>query len=305
MPGVDVGLEGVGDAGESLGGKADRLGISYGSSLPEGRRPRGQKAETETEDEAECDPVAPCRGPVWAGDGIKHGLKMRPSQAPPQAAGILERSDFEVALPSVSSLRSLRWSQLDLSGVASMSYSTNTHNPLAIDQPMTLTVLKAGALVAAVSVLVLFSVRLSDPLLTPSAWPWLATGFLVGYLLADLLSGTVHWFCDSFFAPDTPLIGRTIIHPFRDHHDHPDAITQYGFLEQDSTSYIIIIPPLLLALRAGGPDVTSPAAVFIHGLLFAFAVGALGTIPLPQVGACPACPQRGPLAPKAWSHPVP
>ena len=158
-----------------------------------------------------------------------------------------------------------------------MSYSTNTHNPLAIDQPMTLTVLKAGALVAAVSVLVLFSVRLGDLLLTPSAWPWLATGFLVGYLLADLLSGTVHWFCDSFFAPDTPLIGRTIIHPFRDHHDHPDAITQYGFLEQDSTSYIIIIPPLLLALRAGGPDVTSPAAVFIHGLLFAFAVGALGT----------------------------
>ena len=158
-----------------------------------------------------------------------------------------------------------------------MSYSTDTHNPLVVDQPVVLTVLKAGALVAAVSVLVLFSVRLAGPLLTPSAWPWLATGFLVGYLLADLLSGTVHWFCDSFFAPDTPLIGRTIIHPFRDHHDHPDAITQYGFLEQDSTSYMIIIPPLLLALRAGGPDVTSPTAVFIHGLLFTFAVGALGT----------------------------
>ena len=152
-----------------------------------------------------------------------------------------------------------------------------TDKPLPIDQPVVLTVLKAGALVTAVSVLVLFSVGLVDPLLTPSAWPWLATGFLVGYLLADLLSGTVHWFCDSFFAPDTPWIGRTIIHPFRDHHDHPDAITQYGFLEQDSTSYIIIIPPLLLALRAGGPDVTSPTAVFIHGLLFAFAVGALGT----------------------------
>ena len=79
--------------------------------------------------------------------------------------------------------------------------------------------LKACALVAPVSVLALFSVGLADPLLTPSAWLWLATGFLVGYLLADLLSGTVHWFCDSFFAPDTPLIGRSIIHPFRDHHD--------------------------------------------------------------------------------------
>ena len=149
--------------------------------------------------------------------------------------------------------------------------------PLSIDQPLALTLVKAGALVAAVSVLALFSVRLADPLLTPWAWPWLAMGLLVGYLLADLLSGTVHWFCDSFFAPDTPLIGRTIIHPFRDHHDHPDAITRYRFLQQDSTSYIIIIPPLLLALRAGGPDVTTPTSVFVHGLLFAFAVGALGT----------------------------
>ena len=158
-----------------------------------------------------------------------------------------------------------------------MSYSTETNRPLSTDQPLVLTIVKAGALVAAVSVLVLFSVRLADPLLTPSAWPWLATGFLAGYLLADLLSGTVHWFCDSFFAPDTPLIGRAIIHPFRDHHDHPDAITQYGFLEQDSTNYLVIILPLLLALRAGGPDVTSPTGVFVHGLLFAFAVGALGT----------------------------
>ena len=28
MPGVDMGLKGVGHAGESLGGKADRFGIS-------------------------------------------------------------------------------------------------------------------------------------------------------------------------------------------------------------------------------------------------------------------------------------
>ncbi len=158
-----------------------------------------------------------------------------------------------------------------------MSHSRDANSPLSIDQPVSLTVLKAGALVAAVSLLAVFGVGLAGPLLTPSAWPWLVMGFLAGYLMADLLSGTVHWFCDSFFAPDTPLIGRSIIHPFRDHHDHPEAISRYGFLEQDSTNYIIIIPPLLLALRAGGPDVTSPTAVFVHGLLFTFAVGSLGT----------------------------
>ena len=150
-------------------------------------------------------------------------------------------------------------------------------DPLPVNQPLALTLLKGCALVAAVSVLGMFSLGLADPLLTPSAWPWLATGSLVGYLLADLLSGTVHWFCDSFFAPDTPLIGRTVIHPFRDHHDHPEAITRYRFLEQDSTSYVITIPPLLLAVGAGGPDVTSPSALFIHGLLFTFAVRSVGT----------------------------
>ena len=158
-----------------------------------------------------------------------------------------------------------------------MSLAPGTIDPSPIDQPFALTVVKATALVAAVSVLAVFSVGLAGPLLTLSAWPWLVTGLLVGYLLADLLSGTVHWFCDSFFAPDTPLIGRTVIHPFRDHHDHPDGIVRYGFLEQDSTNYIIIIPPLLFALRAGGPDVTSAWAVFAHGLLFTFAVGSLGT----------------------------
>ena len=59
-----------------------------------------------------------------------------------------------------------------------------TDKPLPIDQPVALTVLKAGALVTAVSVLALFTVGLADPLLTPSAWPWLATGFLAGYLCA-------------------------------------------------------------------------------------------------------------------------
>ena len=149
--------------------------------------------------------------------------------------------------------------------------------PLTHGQPLGLTVVKGVALLVAVSVLVLFSTRMIDPLLTPSAWPWFAPGLVVGYLLADLLSGTVHWFCDSFFAPDTPLIGRRVIHPFRDHHDHPDAINQYGFLEQDSTNSVILIPPLVLALRSGALDVTSASAVFVHGLLFAFAICSLGT----------------------------
>ena len=39
-----------------------------------------------------------------------------------------------------------------------------------------------------------------------SAW-FVLPAFLLGYLLADMLSGTVHWFCDTFFEEDTPVIG--------------------------------------------------------------------------------------------------
>ena len=47
---------------------------------------------------------------------------------------------------------------------------------------------------------------------------------LIGYLAADFLSGTVHWFCDTFFNAKTPLIGRFLIQPFRDHHSQPRRI---------------------------------------------------------------------------------
>ena len=149
--------------------------------------------------------------------------------------------------------------------------------PLPIDQSPALTLVKGSALVVAVLALLLFCWRLVPLGGVPAAWPWLAVGALAGYLLADLLSGTVHWFCDSFFSPDTPLIGRLIIHPFRDHHDHPDAITGYRFLEQDSTNYMIFIPPLLIAWWRGTPDAASSGAVFWYGLLLGFAVGSLGT----------------------------
>lgn len=45
----------------------------------------------------------------------------------------------------------------------------------------------------------------------------------------------------------------------------------------DAATSLITIPPLLLALSTGGPDGARPTVVFLHGLLLAFAVGALGT----------------------------
>jgi ubiquitin-conjugating enzyme E2 variant len=112
--------------------------------------------------------------------------------------------------------------------------------------------------------------------LTPVTSLPIAAGLLVGYLGADLLSGSVHWFCDTFFSEDTPIIGRTVIWPFRDHHRHPTAITGYRLLEQDGTSYFVLIPPLVTAIAAGPPE-GSALALATHAALCGFALGAYGT----------------------------
>lgn len=100
---------------------------------------------------------------------------------------------------------------------------------------------------------------------------------LIGYLAADFVSGTLHWFCDTFFNAKAPLIGQFLIQPFRDHHVHPHRITEYDLLSQDSSNYFIVLPPLLFAWSSGGPDPTSWLAVATHAALFGFAVGSIGT----------------------------
>ena len=82
--------------------------------------------------------------------------------------------------------------------------------------------------------------------------PWLVLpALLVGYLFADLILGIMHWFCDAFFKENTPIIGTIVIQPFRDHHVHPQRITRYRFIEQDTTNFFLMLPPLAVAFWMG------------------------------------------------------
>ena len=155
--------------------------------------------------------------------------------------------------------------------------TTPAAEPVDPAHQVALTIIKGSGLAAAVLLFAAVGVRLVGVLLVPAAMPFVAAGLLLGYLAADFLSGTAHWFCDTFFGENTPLIGRTVIRPFRDHHRHPAAITRYHFLEQDGSNYFIIIPPLWVAWRHGGPDPASALAVLGHTALWGFALGALGT----------------------------
>lgn len=90
--------------------------------------------------------------------------------------------------------------------------------------------------------------------------PWdvgVPAGALAGYLAADLASGLTHWFCDSFYQEDSPLIGRLLIQPFREHHRDPAGMTRHGFLELSGNSALGLLPVLGVGLlwgRAAGVD---------------------------------------------------
>jgi hypothetical protein len=94
----------------------------------------------------------------------------------------------------------------------------------------------------------------------------------LGYLMADLLTGFVHWFCDTFFDETTPVIGAGVIAPFREHHRDPLLMTRHGFLELTGSSFRGLAPVLLLFLWIG-----EALPVAAQAFAFAMASGAVAT----------------------------
>jgi len=95
-------------------------------------------------------------------------------------------------------------------------------------------------------------------------------------LAADFLSGLVHWTCDRFFADDTPLIGRMLIHPFREHHRDPLAITRHGFFELCGNNALAVLLPLL-AIVLTGPPGAALGSIAAHGFVTALALAIAAT----------------------------
>jgi ubiquitin-conjugating enzyme E2 variant len=128
-----------------------------------------------------------------------------------------------------------------------------------------------GSAVAACALLALpIARRLAALPFGPAGLLGLLLAVIAGYLLADLLSGLVHWFCDCFFEEHTPLIGRVLISPFREHHRDPLAMTRHGFLELTGNSCLGLAPVLALAGRW-------PLSVWLDALVLSLAVGVVAT----------------------------
>jgi ubiquitin-conjugating enzyme E2 variant len=74
----------------------------------------------------------------------------------------------------------------------------------------------------------------------------IALVLLAGAVLADLLSGLVHWAADTWGDQTWPIVGPTLIRSFREHHVDEQAITRHGFVEANGATALVLLPALLL-----------------------------------------------------------
>jgi ubiquitin-conjugating enzyme E2 variant len=87
---------------------------------------------------------------------------------------------------------------------------------------------------------------------------------LLGVVAADFVTGFLHWLCDTFFAEDTPVIGRAVIAPFREHHRDPLAMTRRAFLRVSNSNVVATSVTLAAvwawrAARGGSPSAFADA----------------------------------------------
>lgn len=71
---------------------------------------------------------------------------------------------------------------------------------------------------------------------------------MASYLVADFISGFVHWLADRYGSPGTPVLGPSFITPFRNHHIDKKGITRHGFFEANGNNSIVTIPFLAFVL---------------------------------------------------------
>lgn len=87
----------------------------------------------------------------------------------------------------------------------------------------------------------------------------------LGVLLADFISGLVHWAADTYGDEKVPWFGA-FVRTFREHHTDPTGITRHDWIETNGDVFIFSVPVhILLTLTVERP---LPLA-FIFGLFLA------------------------------------
>lgn len=67
-------------------------------------------------------------------------------------------------------------------------------------------------------------------------------------VLGDLVSGLVHWTADTYFSDETPVIGPSLVKPFRLHHLYPRDICTHDLVTTVGNVCIIAVPVLAVCI---------------------------------------------------------
>ncbi len=102
----------------------------------------------------------------------------------------------------------------------------------------------------------------------------LLPALVLGLIAADLSTGLLHWACDTFCGERTPLIGRALIAPFREHHLDPQAMTRKGFFRVSRASFFAMSAGLAVTWWREDGVRTDCHSLVAHGswLVYSFAM---------------------------------
>lgn len=138
-------------------------------------------------------------------------------------------------------------------------------------RPLTADALDGLAILVVAAALAVVAARIWRGVQSPSDALTVLGMVAAGYVLADAITGAVHWFCDTFFDVATPVIGAGLIAPFREHHRDPLLMTRHDFLELTGSSFRGLAPLLVLFVWIGS------ASIGLNAFVFALAAGAAAT----------------------------
>ncbi len=82
-----------------------------------------------------------------------------------------------------------------------------------------------------------------------STYPWaIAAAVMSGFVMADFVSGFVHWLGDTWGSTEMPILGKSLIRPFREHHVDEKAITRHDYIETNGANCMVAVPVAAMAL---------------------------------------------------------
>ena len=94
---------------------------------------------------------------------------------------------------------------------------------------------------------------------------------VVGFLVADLISGVVHFWCDHVGTESTPVLGPIFVKHFLAHHARPNEIVEHDFVETNGNNFlasaVLLMPSYIAWWYVGSAD---------NALLFVVSLSACG-----------------------------